>query len=177
MSVTQQPGTTMHVIVMGVSGCGKTTVGKSLAERTGWRFAEGDDFHPKANIDKMAVGVPLEDDDRWPWLEDIAAWVRSHANRGHNTIVTCSALKRSYRDLLIQEMPWMGFVHLHGTLEVLTDRMKHRSGHFMPVSLLTSQIDTLESLAVDECGIVIDIDAPVDTIVDQAMSWLDTQIY
>ena len=157
------------VVVMGVSGSGKTTVGTALAERLGVPYAEADEFHPKANIDKMTSGVPLTDADREPWLRAIAAWIGERARDGG--VVTCSALKRSYRDLLREGGPaW--FLHLHGPQEVIAARMSGRTGHFMPPSLLDSQFADLEPLAPDEPGRTVDVTAPAETIVDEAESAL-----
>lgn len=167
---------TTHVVVMGVSGSGKTTVAEGIAERTGWIFAEADKFHPQANIDKMASGTPLTDEDRWPWLRDLAAWMAEHAARGEDTVITCSALKRSYRDLLRADVAALGgghrvvFAHLHGSAELIADRLKGRKGHFMPASLLQSQIDTLEELAPDEDGVVLDLSADPQQLIDEAVA-------
>ncbi|MFC7615968.1 gluconokinase [Actinokineospora soli] len=155
------------VVVMGVSGSGKTTVGTALAERLGVPYAEADEFHPKANIDKMTSGVPLTDADREPWLRAIAAWVGERAADGG--VVTCSALKRPYRDLLRAGGPaW--FLHLHGSPEVIASRMAGRTGHFMPPSLLASQLADLEPLGADEPGMTVDVTRPVAEIVAEAAS-------
>lgn len=146
-----------HLVIMGVSGSGKTTISTLLSEHLGWIAAEADEFHSEANIAKMASGVPLTDEDRWPWLESIRGWMDTQADNGRSTIVTCSALKRVYRDVLASASGQLHFIHLDGDAEVLRERMKTRSGHFMPASLLPSQINTLEPLAEDEPGIVIDI--------------------
>ena len=167
---------TTHVVVMGVSGSGKTTVAEGIAERTGWIFAEADKFHPQANIDKMASGTPLTDEDRWPWLRDLAAWMAEHAARGEDTVITCSALKRSYRDVLRADVAALGgghrvvFAHLHGSAELIADRLKGRKGHYMPASLLQSQIDTLEELAPDEDGVVLDLSADPQQLIDEAVA-------
>ncbi|MCC3266163.1 gluconokinase [Arthrobacter gengyunqii] len=146
-----------HLVIMGVSGSGKTTISTLLSEHLGWIAAEADEFHSEANIAKMASGTPLTDEDRWPWLDSIRNWMDTQAENGRSTIVTCSALKRVYRDILATASGQVHFVHLNGDAEVLRERMKTRSGHFMPASLLPSQISTLEPLADDEPGIVIDI--------------------
>ena len=146
-----------HLVIMGVSGSGKTTISTLLSEHLGWIAAEADEFHPEANIAKMSSGTPLTDEDRWPWLDSIRNWMDTQAENGRSTIVTCSALKRAYRDVLATASGAVHFVHLNGDVEVLRERMKTRSGHFMPASLLPSQISTLEPLADDEPGVVIDI--------------------
>ncbi|MGI8415015.1 MAG: gluconokinase [Nakamurella sp.] len=130
------------LVVMGVSGSGKTTIAKALVDRLGWEFEEGDNLHPKANRDKMAAGVPLTDDDRWPWLQQIVDWIKQTRADGHSGIVTCSALRESYRDKLRGD--GVLFVFLHGSRELIAGRLSHRQGHFMPESLLGSQFDTLE---------------------------------
>lgn len=145
------------VVVMGVAGVGKSTVARLLAERLGAPFAEGDDFHPEANIAKMSAGIPLQDADRWPWLERIAAWMGAQVSEGQSGVVTCSALKRSYRDVLRTGDPDAFFVHLAGDRRLIGDRMSHRAGHFMPTTLLESQFDTLEPLQPDERGVVLDV--------------------
>jgi gluconokinase len=159
----------MHVVVMGVSATGKTTVGEQLAEELGCEFIEGDSLHPKANIDKMAKGVPLTDEDRWPWLKAIAERVAERDATGTSTVVTCSALKRSYRDVLRDAAPTF-FVHLHAPFEVLQNRMQLRTKHFMPTSLLRSQFDTLEELGDDEAGAVVDVTPPIDEVVEEAVN-------
>ncbi|WP_424809740.1 gluconokinase [Rhodococcus sp. 27YEA15] len=140
---------------MGVSGSGKSTVGGMLAGAMGWDLQEGDDLHPQSNIDKMAAGHPLDDDDRWPWLEKIAHWIREHTDAGRPGIVTCSALKRSYRDVLRGEH--VVFVHLAGSRDQIGQRLTARLDHYMPASLLDSQISTLETLEPDEQSIVVDV--------------------
>ncbi|PPB48541.1 gluconate kinase [Arthrobacter pityocampae] len=144
-----------HVVVMGISGSGKTTIATRLTERLGWVFAEADDFHPAANIAKMTAGTALTDEDRWPWLEAMRDWMTLQAQAGRSTVVTCSALKRSYRDLLTGAEGRVRFVHLLGDTDLILERMKTRSGHFMPESLLPSQISTLEPLEPDEAGLRI----------------------
>ena len=158
------------VVVMGVSGSGKTTVGAAIAQRLGVPFADADDFHPPENITKMSAGIPLDDDDRRPWLETIAAWLAAHAEQGG--VVSCSALKRSYRTILASQAPQSVFVHLHGERDVVAARVAGRPGHFMPAALVDSQFSTLEPLASDEPGVVIDLDQPVDTLVEQSVTAL-----
>ena len=148
---------------MGVSGSGKSTVGAALAQRLHVPFADADDFHPPANIAKMTAGHALDDDDRHPWLEAIGEWLVAHEDGGG--VMSCSALKRSYRDQLRRHCPSVEFLHLHGTHEVIARRQASRPGHFMPASLLDSQFATLEALAPDEKGQVIEVDQSVDDIV------------
>jgi len=141
------------VVVMGVSGSGKSTVGRALAAELGWPFAEGDDFHPPANVARMRAGQPLTDEQRAPWLAAIAAWTRDQHG---GAVVACSALRRSYRDVLRGGGVDVRFVMLNVEPAVLAQRMAHRPEHFMPASLLASQLDTLEPLAPDEDGITLD---------------------
>jgi gluconokinase len=159
----------MHIVVMGVSATGKTTVAEQLAEELGCEFIEGDSLHPRRNIEKMERGVPLTDEDRWPWLQAIAEMVAVKDYDGTSTVVTCSALKRRYRDVLRDAAPTF-FVHLHAPFEVLEDRMQHRTKHFMPATLLKSQFDTLEELGEDEEGAVVDVTPPVDEVVEEAVN-------
>lgn len=158
-----------HLVVMGVSGTGKSTVAKALQERLGWTLTEGDDLHPETNVAKMAAGIPLEDADRWPWLDVIAAWTSAQATEGHSTIVTCSALRRAYRDRLAGAAAGTVFVHLVGSPDLLAERMGARKGHFMPASLLASQLRTLEPLEADEPGFTVDVDATTGRIVDEVL--------
>jgi carbohydrate kinase (thermoresistant glucokinase family) len=134
----------MIVIIMGVSGSGKTTVGSLLAGRLGWDFRDGDDFHPPANVAKMRSGTPLTDEDRFPWLLAIQAFMRKCHADGQSAVIACSALKESYRDVLLRAQSWVRFVHLSGSRELIALRMQARSGHFMPPTLLDSQLATLE---------------------------------
>jgi gluconokinase len=164
---------TRHVVVMGVSGSGKTTVAHGIAAATGLLFAEADDFHSRANVDKMSAGTPLDDDDRWPWLHDLAAWMAERAAEGRSTVIACSALRRAYRDVLAAGPPTLDFVHLDGNVEVIRDRMSSRAGHYMPASLLDSQVATLEPLQPDESGIELDVSLPPDELVAQAVRGLD----
>jgi gluconokinase len=138
------------VIVAGVSGSGKTTVGALLAGRLGWRFADADDFHPAANVAKMAAGVPLTDEDRWPWLRTIAAWMDERIAENDPAVITCSALKRSYRDLLLDGRPQARMVFLAPDREELARRLAARHGHFFPGQLLGSQFADLEPPQPDE---------------------------
>jgi gluconokinase len=152
--VTREP---QQVVVMGVAGSGKTTVAALLARRLGCEVAEADDFHPPSNLAKMSAGQPLDDRDREPWLADIAGWIAARDRDGRSAVVTCSALKRSYRDLLRTASPRLAFLHLTGSPELIAARMRARTGHFMPVSLLDSQLATLEPLGPDERGLTLDV--------------------
>lgn len=146
------------VVVMGVSGSGKSTVAAMLAGWLGWDFEEGDDLHPPANIAKMSAGVPLDDEDRAPWLQTIADWIVEHERTGRPGIITCSALKKKYRDVL--RSPAAVFVYLTGSKDLIGKRLSARLDHFMPTSLLDSQLDALEPPTDDENAIVIDAGAP-----------------
>lgn len=158
-----------QVVVMGVSATGKTSVARSIAEALDWDFVEGDDLHPAANVAKMTAGRPLTDADREPWLDRISHLLRDRAAAGSSTVVTCSALKRDYRDRLRGEDQELFFVHLHGDFDVLEPRMTSREGHFMPQSLLESQFDTLQPLEPDEDGAVVDVSPDLDTVVRHAL--------
>lgn len=157
-------------VVMGVAGCGKSTVGKSLAKEIGGIYLEGDALHPQENVEKMSAGIPLTDEDRWPWLDKIALMMKQS---GGITLVGCSALKRTYRDRLRGgcDEPVM-FLHLSGSRELIADRMKRREGHFMPLSLLDSQFAALEPLQIDETGLQTDIDATTAQIVARIVAEL-----
>ncbi len=157
------------VVVMGVSGSGKSTVGEALATRLGVPYADADAFHSPANVTKMSSGHALDDVDRVPWLEAIAAWL--HANRS-GAVVSCSALRRRYRDILRSRAGEVAFLHLDGDPGVIGDRVTHRAGHFMPPALLGSQLDTLERLQPDERGVSVDLALPVDQQVDAAVERL-----
>jgi len=156
-------------VVMGVCGTGKTTVAALLAERLGCELAEADDFHSAANIAKMAAGVPLEDADRWPWLQKIAGWIHERDLAGRPAVVTCSALKRAYRDVLRTGSPRIFFIHLAGSRELILDRMQRRKDHFMPASLVDSQFALLEPLGPDERGVVLDVARPPDVLASAAL--------
>ena len=154
----------MVLIVAGVSGSGKTTVGSLLASRLGWRFADADGFHPTANVEKMRAGIPLTDEDRWPWLRAIAAWMDERIARAEPAVVTCSALKRSYRDLLLAGRPAARMIFLAADPEVIAGRLAARAGHFFPERLLGSQFDALEPPGPDERVLsVIPAAEPADT--------------
>ena len=168
---------TLHaLIVMGVSGSGKSTIGEALAKRIGWRFEDGDSFHPPSNVAKMKAGHPLNDDDRKPWLEAIAAEIaRVAAGRGH-IIIACSALKRAYRDILIHGRRDIRIVFLDGSEELIAGRLQKRKGHFMPPGLLASQFEALEMPAADEHVVSVSIDADVETIVGDIIQKLRVPI-
>jgi gluconokinase len=159
----------MIVIVAGVSGSGKSTVGALLAGRLGWRFADGDDFHPAANVAKMSVGVPLTDEDRWPWLRAVAAWMDERITADESAVVTCSALRRAYRDLLLDGRPQARMAFLAPDREVLVRRLAARHGHFFPEELLGSQFTDLEPPQPDERVVAVvpagDAQATADAIV------------
>lgn len=159
----------MNVIVMGVSGCGKTTVGLGLASLLGMEFLDGDDLHPRANVEKMASGHPLDDADRAPWLTAIGQRLAASPD---SMVIGCSALKRSYRDLIRLYCPDVAFVHLVGSFDLLYERMLHRPGHFMPPALLESQFATLEPLGEGEFGRAFDVADPAEVIVREAARWL-----
>ncbi|CCQ47537.1 beta-N-acetylglucosaminidase/beta-glucosidase domain protein [Pseudarthrobacter siccitolerans] len=158
----------LRIIVMGVSGCGKTTIGDLVARELGVPFLDGDSLHPVENVAKMAAGTPLTDEDRWPWLATVGTALANAADGG--MVLACSALRRSYRDAIRAQAPDTIFLHLHGSKEVLRARTEGRTGHFMPPALLESQLATLEPLGADEAGVVVDIAAPVEHVVREALS-------
>jgi len=160
------------VVVMGVSGVGKTTVADGLRRATGWAFAEGDTFHPPANVAKMTAGTPLDDEDRLPWLAALRDWIHAHEADGFNSIVTCSALKRSYRDILREGNRSVRFCALAADAGQLRDRVEHRQGHYLPPALLQSQLDTLQLLADDEPGVTVDAGGSADDVVRRALEAL-----
>jgi carbohydrate kinase (thermoresistant glucokinase family) len=157
---------------MGVAGSGKTTIANALAERLGVPFVEGDSLHPAANVKKMASGIPLTDEDRWPWLHAIAAEIDRAAATGEHVVIGCSALRRVYRDVLVHGRNDVRIIYLQGTQALIADRLDHRKGHFMPPGLLTSQLKTLEPPTPDEHAVTASIDAPVETIVDDILRQL-----
>jgi len=152
------------LVVMGVAGSGKTTVGSALAERLGWNYQEGDALHPPSNVSKMAGGTPLTDADRWPWLHSIAAVIDGWRAAGQSGVVTCSGLKRAYREILVGTRPDVRLVYLRGDRALIGARMAARSGHFMPTALLDSQFATLEEPGADERPIVVDVGGSPDDI-------------
>lgn len=166
------PSRVRHLVVMGVSGSGKTVVARGIASVTGFVFGEADEFHSVANVEKMRAGTPLDDEDRWPWLEALAAWMREHEKAGRSTVLACSALKRSYRDLLTAGSPGVEFAHLRADHDVILERMAKRRGHYMPKELLDSQFNVLEPLGPDEPGVTVDGQRPVRDIVDDLVDRL-----
>jgi gluconokinase len=156
------------IVVMGVSGSGKSTVGAALAQRLGVPFADADDLHPPANVAKMTAGQPLDDDDRYPWLEAIGEWLADHRDGG---VMSASALKRKYRDQLRRHCPAVEVVHLTGSPELIAARQATRPGHFMPATLMASQFATLEPLQPDERGVTIDVDQDIDAIVASYLAY------
>lgn len=161
------------IVVMGVSGAGKSTVGLALSDRLGVPFIDADNLHPRANVEKMRGGTPLEDADRWPWLEIVADAMRNTADTNGRVVCACSALRRAYRDCLRKRAGEpVAFVLLHGDKSVIAARQANRPGHFMPAALLDSQFATLEPFAPDEHGVVLDVALPVDEIVESAVSAL-----
>ncbi len=164
------------IIVMGVSGSGKSTIGEKLAEKYGVTFIDGDHLHPAENVEKMRGGTPLTDDDRWPWLQRIAETMRETANRDGIAISGCSALKRAYRDFLRSAAGEpVRFVHLSGSKQVIAARQANRPGHFMPAGLLDSQFATLELPTADEQVISVSVEDPVDQIVSDVFAALTPQ--
>jgi gluconokinase len=160
------------VVMMGVSGSGKTTAAVMLAAREGWQMLEGDSLHPPANVEKMRHGIPLTDEDRWPWLQAIAAEIDRWRAAGISGVVACSALKRSYRDLLIDGRPDVVLVYLQGSHELIANRLAARMGHYMPATLLDSQCATLEEPGPDEHPIVVSVAYPTEEIVAQVIQGL-----
>ncbi|MFC4950825.1 gluconokinase [Pseudonocardia sp. GCM10023141] len=163
---------TVTVVVMGPSGVGKSVVAAELITRTGWAFVEGDDLHTDANRAKMAAGHPLTDDDRWPWLRRIAEWIGVQEAAGLSAVVTCSALRHVYRELLCTDHPTVWFAHLTAPTEEIADRIGHRHGHYMPAALLDSQLATLEPLTADEPGSAIDATGTPDEIAERLLAQL-----
>ncbi|MEU8841517.1 gluconokinase [Streptomyces roseus] len=164
-------GTQRVLVVMGVAGTGKTTVGRLLAAELGLPYVEGDAFHPAANVAKMSAGIPLDDADRWPWLDAIAAWLRARP-AGQGAVLASSALKRAYRDRLRGAAPDAVFVHLAGDRPLIERRMAERTGHFMPATLLDSQFAALEPLQEDEPGVVVDVSGSPEEITERALAAL-----
>jgi gluconokinase len=157
------------IVVMGVAGSGKTTIASGLAEKLGVPFVEGDSLHPIANVKKMANGIPLTDEDRWPWLAAIGERMEVERLTGHGVVVSCSALRHTYRDCLRKEVHGkVHFILLDGSRELIRDRMKKRKGHFMPPALLDSQFATLEKPTPDEHAVILDISNNVPTLLAEA---------
>jgi gluconokinase len=169
--VTARAESSPVLVLMGVSGAGKSSVAALLAGRLGWPFAEGDDMHPQANIDKMAAGHPLHDEDRWPWLERVAAWIAEHVAAGQGGIITCSALKRRYRDVLAG--PGVLFVYLTSSKEQIAERLIARHGHFMPAALLDSQFADLEPPGPDENALTIEVTGTAQQTAAEILDRLD----
>lgn len=163
------------LIVMGVSGSGKTTVAAALAQHLGWPFKDGDELHPAANIAKMRAGHPLDDSDRWPWLAQIADWIDAWRAAGSCGVITCSALKRSYRAFLTKGRGEVCIVYLHGDRSLIATRLATRSGHFMPSDLLASQFAALEEPGPDEHAIRVEVDQPVNEIVTDTAAAIGCQ--
>lgn len=163
---------TRHIVVMGVSGVGKTTVALAISELSGLRFAEADDFHTEENVARMRAGIPLDDADRWPWLRDLAGWMAARHAEGVSTILACSALKRSYRDVLREGSPDVEFVHLDGDTDLIRERLTRRTGHYMSAGLLSSQQAILEPLGPDESGIRLTVERPPDELAAAAIALL-----
>ena len=161
------------LILMGVCGCGKTLIGSMLAERLGGVFEDADDFHPAPNKAKMTAGIPLTDEDRWPWLQAIADEIDRLCASGERAVLACSALKRAYRDILVHGRDDIRIVFLDGSQELIAERLAARKGHFMPPDLLASQFRTLERPGANERPIIVSIDAPVEQIVDDIVSQLN----
>lgn len=157
---------------MGVSGVGKTTIAKGISTLMGWTFAEGDAFHSEANVAKMRDGHPLTDEDRWPWLRSIGEWMSAEIAEGRSAVITCSALRRAYRDVLREGRPQVLFCHLAAGNDLVDDRLSHRAGHFMPSSLLPSQYATLEPLQPDEPGATVSVEGSVPDVLARAVAAL-----
>jgi gluconokinase len=160
------------LVMMGVSGSGKSTIADRLAARLGWRYEDGDRFHPPANVAKMSAGQPLTDEDRLPWLQAIADEIDRLAAAGQRVVVACSALKRAYRNILVHGRDDVRIVFLNGTQDLIAERLAARKGHFMPPGLLASQFKTLEPPQPSERPITVSIDAPVEAIVDDIINQL-----
>ena len=161
------------LVVMGVSGSGKSTIADHLAQRLGWRYEDGDRFHPAGNVAKMSAGHPLTDEDRGPWLQAIADEIDRLAASRERAVIACSALKRAYRDILVHGRDDVRIVFLDGAQDLIAARLAGRKGHFMPPGLLTSQFATLERPSADEWPITVSIDAPVEAIVDEIVNQLN----
>src|SRR5882672_2284293 len=160
------------LVVMGVSGSGKSTIGEKLAQRLGWSYEDGDRFHPASNVAKMSAGQPLTDEDRWPWLQAIANEIDRVCKAGEHAVIACSALKRPYRDILVHGRQDVRIIYLQGTQDLIASRLALRKGHFMPPGLLASQFGTLEPPDASENPVTVSIDAPIETIVDDIVRQL-----
>jgi gluconokinase len=160
------------VVVMGVSGCGKSTIATMLAERTGCQFADADDMHPPANVAKMRAAVALTDEDRWPWLDDVAGWIAARHGAGEPGVIACSALKRAYRDRLRRADPDLRVVFLNGSRDILVQRLSNRHGHFFPSSLVDTQLADLEPPSPDEHPLIVQIGQSPDRVVDTILAEL-----
>jgi gluconokinase len=160
------------VIVMGVSGSGKTTLAEGIARSMHWTFEEGDQLHPAANVEKMSRGEPLTDEDRRPWLDAIGRWLDERTAAGESAVLTCSALRRTYRDRLTSGRPGVRFCHVTAPDDVLRDRLEKRRGHYMPASLLPSQLATLEPLAPDEPGVTVSAEGAPEAVLAEALDRL-----
>ena len=160
------------VVLMGVSSSGKTTTGKRLAKLLGWPFRDADSFHPPANIEKMRRGIALDDNDRWPWLDAIAQWIDQQLSKGECGVVSCSALKRSYRQRLTRERTDVRLVYLKGEFELIRTRMERRRGHFMPLSLLKNQFDVLEEPLPEENAVIVSIALPPQRVAERIIAAL-----
>lgn len=174
--MTTAPTAISAIVVMGVSGCGKSAVGAEIALNSGGRLIEGDAFHPQANIDKMSAGHPLDDEDRAGWLTRLGEEVATALRNGEKPILTCSSLKRVYRDRLRAAVPGLGFVFLELTPELASDRCSHRPGHFMPASLVDSQFATLEPPYGEDRTLVVDASKPIDAIGAEAAAWWNASL-
>ena len=160
------------LVVMGVSGSGKTSVAEALRDALGWPFQEGDRLHPEQNVAKMSAGIPLTDEDRWPWLDRCAQWIRERAEAGEGGVLTCSSLRRVYRERLGERNPGICFVYLKASEQTLHDRLALRRGHYMPPSLLQSQLDTLEEPTPDEHVLTVPVERPVEQTVADVLDAL-----
>jgi gluconokinase len=169
MTFAKDAGKPAVIVVMGVASSGKTSLGERLAERLGWSFRDADSFHPPENVAKMSSGIPLTDQDRKPWLAAIAGWIDELRTTGGKGIVTCSALKKAYRDVIVGNRPDVVLVYLKGSRELIGQRMAARQHHFMPPALLDSQFATLEEPGADENPLVVQVEASKDAIVEQVV--------
>ncbi len=160
------------IVMMGVSSSGKTTIGALLAGRLHWEFEDADWFHPESNIEKMHAGIPLTDEDRWPWLKAIAAWIDQARAQGQHAVLACSALKRSYRDIIIGDRPDVALVYLKGSEPLIARRIATRHGHFMPPRLLHSQFEALEEPGADEHPIIVSVEPKPRDVVEEIMARL-----